>query len=81
MVMPASVRALVHANGPNRAELTLFQRSPQDVVYGLADVLPEAMQLFRRLFPGELLRRVGQITHAGTGQGMLADAPGDRFPP
>jgi len=67
----------IHTNGADRLQGAMFQAPADHILDGVAHLVPGSVERLSRFFPGELPRPAGQKQHIGSGQLVLAIAPGN----
>src|SRR5713226_6178066 len=67
----------IHTNGADRFQCAMFQAPADHILDSVAHLIPGSVERLRRFLPGELARPAGQKQHIGSGQLVLAIAPGD----
>src|SRR6516162_4785269 len=72
-----SVLDFIYPNGTDRLQGAMLQAPADHILDGVAHLVPGSVERFGGLLPGELTRPAGQKQHVGSGQLVLAIAPGN----
>ena len=67
----------IHTNGADRLQSAMFQAPADHILDSVAHLVPGSVERLSRFLPGELPCPAGQKQHIGSGQLVLAIAPGN----
>ncbi len=67
----------IHTNGADRLQGAMLQAPADHILDGVAHLVPGSVERLGGFLPGELARPAGQKQHIGSGQLVLAIAPGN----
>src|SRR5215469_14675812 len=75
--MAFGILDFIYPDGADRLQGTMLQAPADHILDGVTHLVPRRVERFGGLLPGELTRPAGQKQHVGSGQLMLAIAPGN----
>src|SRR5271165_596949 len=77
VLMAFGVLDFIHPDGADRLQSAMLQTPADDILDGVADLVPRSVERFGGFLPGELTGPAGEKQHIGSGQLVLAIAPGN----